>query len=230
MIPGLYKDSKLIITWEDLKAKNLIKEDDNVLYNLSKDIEGKLVFPEDFKIILYGVFKNTKISEVVLPQNTSGINSGAFLGSNLNNFTAPEKCITIHENAFKDCKNLEKIDLKNVFNIKSSAFEGSSIKDIELSKVTSFGKDVFKDCKNLQSITLPEVFFYLNDIFGPDTSKPIFYKGKREVLNEMLIAQDNNLTVPYNFICKDDTLEKLVENGCSYKEINNILKKDFLER
>ena len=76
---------------------------------------------------------------------------------------------TIHENAFKDCKSLEVINLPNTTTtIKNNAFYNcTSLKSIVIpDSVTSIGKNVLFNCKSLESITIPTVCSFLGYWFG----------------------------------------------------------------
>lgn len=58
----------------------------------------------------------------------------------------------IPENAFKGCSRFYDIDLKQVSEIGTSAFEGTSIKDVNLSRCSKLGNSAFKDCKELKRV------------------------------------------------------------------------------
>ena len=91
--------------------------------------------------------------------------------------TVDNGCVKIPNYAFKDCTNLSIVSLPNTIttigqyafdgctsvavNIASSvtsigdyAFNGTSIRNVDLSNISSLGSNAFKDCTNLKSLTV----------------------------------------------------------------------------
>lgn len=83
------------------------------------------------------MWRNSKLTRIVLPTTTATIGSTAFMGSALTSMCVPEGVSSIGGASFADCPDLASID-------------------IALS-VTSIGFECFKNCKELTYIRLPEI-------------------------------------------------------------------------
>ena len=105
---------------------------------------------------------------------------------------------TIEDNAFKDCKNLNRATLNNVSCIGNNAFEGCErLEKITITKIDEMGENVFDGCNNLSTFyvydkedaikiydNLPEcVKNRLGSKMGDEERVDICINGREERLN-----------------------------------------------
>lgn len=101
-----------------------------------------------------------KAGNVTVPVDIEGhkvvsIAEGAFDGKRLVTVTV-EGDIVIGDYAFKDCKQLESVDMPYVTSIGNGIFEGcSSLTSVNVERITYIGQSAFSDCKALEEIKLP---------------------------------------------------------------------------
>lgn len=113
-------------------------------------------------------FDCESLEEITLPDDFSSIiYSDSFNGCiNLKSVVLPESVEKIEKYAFKNCRSLEHLVIKNVQVIENNAFTGcSAIKsagplgsgcDLEFSWTDSLPENAFRDFSNLTKVTLPE--------------------------------------------------------------------------
>ncbi len=102
----------------------------------------KVQLPAGLTVIPDNAFENcSSLTAINFPDTLVQIRADAFGGTALTEFTAPDSLESIWHYAFKDCKNLGKVDLKNV---------------------RSLNEGVFQNCTALQSIKLPDTLTDLN--------------------------------------------------------------------
>ena len=85
--------------------------------------------PEKVRLVERSAFSNTGISAMNWPKNATSIPDGAFVYTNLKEFTVPEGVTEINLQAFYGCTDLIKISIPR--------------------SVTYIGSDVFANCRNL---------------------------------------------------------------------------------
>lgn len=128
------------------------------------------------------VFKNTEMTEVILPNSVKSIGIGAFEGCKKLRSIYAINAEYVGDRAFYDCENLRNLffdsikqigsyafynagskeylvygrtfnfDLTNLTNISEGAFMRSSISNVELNNISSIGKNAFSECNALVSI------------------------------------------------------------------------------
>lgn len=84
---------------------------------------------------------------------------GSFDETNLSAVYMPNSVVTINNEAFDYCKQLEKVVLsENIYSIGKSAFRGCSVlEEIDLpDSVSSIGENAFMSCTSLKEIVIPE--------------------------------------------------------------------------
>ena len=93
--------------------------------------------------------KNKSVLDVVIPVGVEAIGEGVFEGSNIFSVTLPEGLLQIGSRAFKNCKNLAKINMPNTLTlIGDEAFAGCEILDITLPRnLFRVGKNVILDTR-----------------------------------------------------------------------------------
>jgi hypothetical protein len=77
----------------------------------------------------------------------------------------PERTKTLGARMFKECHNLERVDLKNTVTIGEYCFENcTSLKAITLSgDIKELGKYAFQNCTNLQKLIIDKTIGYIGD-------------------------------------------------------------------
>lgn len=114
---------------------------------------------DKFDTIGAEVFKeNAGIEYVILPDDVTAIQAGAFLGcTKLRGIKLPVSLAAIEAETFKGCTNMTQLSIpKGVQSIGSDAFNGDVslfmvyIKDSTYSKMTSIGSSAFKGCRRLE--------------------------------------------------------------------------------
>ncbi len=119
----------------------------------------QVTFGPEVQVIPPNIAKESKISEVVIPNSVTTIGSSAFANCQfLENAMLGNSVTSIGSSAFSNCELLESIVILDaVTSIGSSAFGGcSSLTHVTLgNSVTTIGKSAFANCYNLRSIDIP---------------------------------------------------------------------------
>ncbi len=109
--PGLYKDEKLIASWNELlKDKSIIVMEAD-LYSCRTSESGILVLPNGIVTIDDVAFENANFSEVILPEVLRDIGFGAFQNSKIERIIIPKGVYNIRQDTFLSCKNLKEADI-----------------------------------------------------------------------------------------------------------------------
>ena len=108
----------------------------------------------------HNLYLNNKlVTDLVIPDNVTSINEGAFSGcSSLKSATIPDGVTKIDIGMFSDCNNMTSITIPDsVTSINDYAFSGcNSLINITLpDSITSIGRNAFSDCSGLKSINIP---------------------------------------------------------------------------
>ena len=165
-------------------------------------------------------------------------------------YTVPDLVETLVERAFKDVYSLEEINLPKKLNyIENSCFyECKNLKSIILPDDIPILHDLtFKGCRNLEEIILPKnlkhicdfVFadcYNLKKITIPNSVKRIspnalMINGIKEIRISKKWAEENNFFVKmYDSLIKiEKSLDDVINEGKSFKEINNIYKDELIK-
>lgn len=140
----------------------------------------KIVLQEGTKLVLYGAFKGSPLSEFIIPDSVIEIGTRAFYGctalkhinlpnglefigeeafaeSSIEEISIPDSVTRIYEKTFSFCSSLNEISLsKNITKIDEGAFECCKIKNINLPEgLLEIGKKAFDFCEELESINIP---------------------------------------------------------------------------
>ena len=104
--------------------------------------------------IPYGYFKNSKIKEIVIPNNITSIGACAFSGcTSLTSVTIPDSVTLIGDYAFYGCTG----DLTVNSYIPGYVFGHSKFTKVTIGEgVTSIGNNAFDGCTSLTSVTIPD--------------------------------------------------------------------------
>ena len=184
--------------------------------------------------IEYGAFYGTDVSAVILSDNITEIDIGAFAYcSNLISVTIPDSVTVIGDRAFSDCSGLTDITIPGsvteigqgafascsgltkvtisygVIRIGASAFfDCDHLTDIQISdSVTTLGTGVFDDCSSLESITIPHSVTNIegNPFMRCDALTSIVVAEE----NPMYFSRGNCLISKYGFViagCKSSVI------------------------
>ena len=279
MKAGLYRDERLIVSWNDL----CYIEDIFDKYSYTHDLMGEvlenggslptdvLVLPENIKSIPSDVFTNieldaviiqngtteicreaffeAKIKHVILPNTLKYIDDSAFWSSFIEEIDIPDNIKLISKNCFAECLNLKKVKLpKDLEIIAYSAFRNcGKLEEINIPKsVYRIGGCAFEGCKELKEIILPEnldrleecAFCNCNikkfvipkkvkflDAFIDKDEKDIkIFMNKEMIKNLKDIASDDFIDLNSCYIINEKSLDDLLDEGKSFKQINEIYK------
>ncbi len=169
--------------WEQIPVP--VKNEDIYLRNVfaqASIVQGELVIPEGTKKIdAYAFFGNEILTSVIFPDSLQEIGEFAFYGcSQLRNVQFPkeklvlhkgcfEKCValktvniileSVPQRAFAWCKNLENVQMDEVWRIEKEAFQGCVVSQVVLDNVSYIGKSAFAMCDELQTITIKQNAF-----------------------------------------------------------------------
>ncbi len=170
-------------------------------YSLIEKI-GQFAFKNCYNLKQFKL-ENTKIKNVEFSsfENCYG----------LNEIVMPNETVKIEDNAFKNCKNLESISLKNVKEIGNNAFYNlEKIRSIAFPEsLEEIGSKAFSDCKNLLTVSLPnklkaigsEAFYNCDKLEDFQIPESIEYLGER-------------------FVSKNNTIKKLYLKNISILRSN----------
>lgn len=138
-----------------------------------------------------GVFENTEVESVVIPETVIKIGNRAFLNcTSLTtvDITKAANLKTIGSTAFKNCNKLEKFYAKDKLElIDAQAFDGcTSLKEVILpNTVTAIKKSTFRDCTALERINLSSSLVDIEDCAFQNCSslKTITIPSKVRMIN-----------------------------------------------
>lgn len=162
----------------------------------------KAIFEEGITCIPVSIFYSCiSLEEVVIPKGVTCVNANAFYGcKSLKSVTLPESITEIGTGAFQYCSNLEYINIPDgVEIIPLWAFDGASLKSINLENIKEVGEMAFTSCDFTEldipaSLTTigPEAFRFcdLLEEINVDETNPnyssedgvLFNKDKTEIL------------------------------------------------
>lgn len=97
-------------------------------------------------------FSDCSNLESQLPDTVEELRSHVFHGCDIASIRIPSEITDIVPRSFESENKLNDVDLNNVIRISASAFYSSSIKNIDLSKVTYIGANAFRDCHDIVAI------------------------------------------------------------------------------
>lgn len=189
---AIYLKSKFVFDGEE--KDGLILE-----YYLPSKAQGKITLKSNVGAIGTYAFYGCNALEEVVAGNIEYVDYQAFCNSSIKKFSAKGE-YRIEDAAFRNCKNLETIDLENVSYIGVGAFENcTSLKEVVLpesisqinelafantgiTELTVSGSNcfiyesAFKNCENLETVRLEDGVYYVgaNVFLGCDDLKTIY--------------------------------------------------------
>ena len=157
--------------------------------------------PKSLKYIGFEAFKDSGLVEIIFNDDV-GIGSGAFIRTNIAEITLPKKLEILNSDIFNDCAFLKKVNFNENLKHINSPFCGSfpNLKELFLPENIEITDENF-----LEELKNPETVVYLPNNIDKEIREKLF---KRKDITFKILS-----------------LEKLIENGQSFKEINKIFKK-----
>ena len=186
-----------------------------------------IILPISLEIIGYASFADCKaLEEIIIPEKIKAIPKSCFANClNLKEIELPKNLEIIDFGALSNCYSLEKINIpKNVFRIGANAFKGCEklekiILPESLERLEIFA---FNGC-NINTFTIPKNIMFLDDFVNDKNIDVVMYK--KTIENLKCIATDNFLeSKNKNIINKEITLDELLDEGKSFREIATIYK------
>lgn len=176
--------------------------------------------PNTLKILGWGVFHNSKITEITLPDSIKEIYGDIFSYSSLNSVRFGKNTTLIGVRAFKNCKNLKSVTIpENVKDIDQRAFENcKGLENVKILSDNVFIKySAFKNCTNLKSVTINGVKEIDGDVFANCK------KLSKIIINNKKKAPKIS---PFNsFVKAKKGIKFIVKN----KKIAKVLKKQLIK-
>lgn len=170
-------------------------------------------------------FANSTLENIVLPSNTARIGANIFMNcNNLKYVKLNENLRTISPYAFLNCTELKKIEIpEGIKTICGSAFENcSSLEEVILpSSLVEIGDNTFRGCSKLKNITLPKSINKIGYRAFDDCSIENIYTDKETLIKLPFLLEAYEEKVKLRKL----TLDELLDEGKSLKEISNIIKK-----
>ncbi|MDB2177346.1 leucine-rich repeat domain-containing protein [Blautia wexlerae] len=136
--------------------------------------------PEKVRLVERSAFSNTGISAMNWPKNATSIPDGAFVYTNLKEFTVPEGVTEINLQAFYGCTDLIKISIPR--------------------SVTYIGSDVFANCRNLTIYgfrdSAAEAYAKANTIKFVSADYKVIFKDNGRTKKTEYVTEGQNATPP----------------------------------
>ena len=167
VIPSRVNNIDVIEIGDEVFANNLfikklvipesVKSLGNKMCYGAKNLE-EVVLPNNITVIPdYAFEKCSSLTNINIPTSLVQIRANAFSQTALKEFIAPESLKEIWLYAFKDAKELTKVELKNVTEIGDMVFENcEKLESIVIPEtLEEIGASVFGGCSSIQDIDLP---------------------------------------------------------------------------
>lgn len=136
--------------------------------------------PEKVRLVERSAFSNTGISAMNWPKNATSIPDGAFVYTNLKEFTVPEGVTEVNLQAFYGCTDLIKISIPR--------------------SVTYIGSDVFANCRNLTIYgfrdSAAEAYAKANTIKFVSADYKVIFKENGRTKKTEYVTEGQNATPP----------------------------------
>ena len=174
-------------------------------------------FPDNISVIPDCTFeKCTLLEKINIPQSLVQIRNDAFAESGIKEFIAPDSFKEIWGYAFKDCKNLEKVDLNKTTSIGDMSFENcTKLSSIVLpNTLVELGTYVFSGCTLLNNIKMPSNPIEITNTFIYGSG---YYNDAKNWENGILYV-DNYLITTNNDLLNQESIN--VKEGTIVIAIN----------
>lgn len=206
-------ENALYKTWhyelEDFDGSEFVEEGKAIEFYFPSKVNKVVNIPDDVTAINdYAFYYCDNLEQVNAPVVDS-VGAKAFSGTDIRVFKADE-CVYFGESSFRNCKNLEEINLEDAYYIATAAFENcTSLKNVKLSsdigvidgaafantgieEIEIYGYDlwlgeaVLKNCKNLRKVTLGDGIYWVSmDTFlGCEKLETVYLSKTIKVIEE----------------------------------------------
>ena len=214
-------------TCENLIAINLPENVKKICESAFEDCFSLevVIIPSVEEISSSAFYNCESLESIILPNNLEYIEDLTFgCCTNLKNIIVPDSVKHIGEYAFKNCESLERINLPNSIERldKYSFCSCTNLKEIVIpDSVTIIENGIFTLCNNLQEVTIKAKCKLPSDMFSGC-----------KYLEKIKITQES-YNLSHDFvkkykdeieIIKSKTLDELLDDGKSLREISQILK------
>ena len=198
---------------------------------------GKMIIPNNVTEIGCGAFRETKITEVILPDSLKLIENNAFYKcENLEHIEFGNGIKEIEGySAFAECKNLKHLTLpKQMRRIRNGVFSYSGLESVQLNDGLEYlSSHVFYHCENLKTITIPSSLqvlgtanlTYVQDIHISEKIKPpvlfqVFYSA---------VNLDMHAKMPQIVkITQGEKVAYVAKKTCETEKANNLCMQDII--
>ena len=209
VIPSRVNDIDVIEIGDNVFANNIfikklvipesVKSLGNKMCYGAKNLE-EVVLPNNITVIPDYAFENcSSLTNINIPTSLVQIRANAFSQTALKEFIAPESLKEIWLYAFKDAKELTKVELKNVTEIGNMVFENcEKLESIVIPEtLEEIGASVLGGCSSLQDIDLPNKPLALdhNTFYGS-----AYYEDKSNWENGVLYVDNYLLAINSDFL------------------------------
>lgn len=187
-----------------------------------------------------GAFRECKeLKSVVIPHYVTIIGERAFSQSGLENIEIPETVVSIKEEAFSDCKNLESFTIEieygspaDYLNIGDGAFRGCSLKSVSIG-AEKIGQRVFEGCKSLEYAEIYGTELGVKTFAGCENLKGVGLQDTIKCIKDRVFANCSKLKYIKVFHLPTTYEEMEAEaraEDCDDYEIRDEIKKREKER
>ena len=179
------------IFFANSKLTELTVDPDNTAF---KSVDN-VVFTKDGKELVYCI--ESKAGEYEIPEGVTTIRYCAFYNSDLSNIIIPDTVTNIESRAFYNCMDLTDINLPTGI---SSIGENTFSYCNKLTKiaipagVTTIGEYAFRACRGINSISLPESITTIgaNAFYSCSGLTGVYYTGTEKQWNDIVINSSGN--------------------------------------
>ncbi len=203
------------------KLENIEIGKDNKKYC---SIDGVIFNKDMTTLVYYPPAKKDTFYEI--PNTVTRIEDGAFgENKNLEKITMNDNVLEIGKMAFNGCRKLKEIELSNSVKIlEQTTFACcENLKSVKLPKNLEILENfVFNNCKNLEEITIPETVKQISNNIFNNCDK----LTKIKVTNKWIKNHPDFEEFFNEKIERPKTIEQLIDEGKTLKEINRILKEE----
>ena len=129
--------------------------------------------PDNCTYIGMSAFEDTSIKSIDIPDSVNAIDFLAFSNTRLKSITLPDKVRILENAVFFGCKELEEVDLGNVF---------------------IMGQDIFEGCEKLSKIIIPNTIEILDssNFNGCTNLKEIVFLGTKDQFSKIIVGYPDN--------------------------------------
>ena len=186
-----------------------------------------VILPNTLQYIDYSAFWSSFIEEIDIPDIIKSIPKDCFVEClNLKKVKLPKDLEIIAYSAFRNCEKLEEINIpKSVYRIAGCAFEGcKGLKEIILPEnLERLEECAFCNC-NIKKFTIPKKVKFLDAFIDKDKKDIKIFMNKEMIKDLEDIASDDFIDLNSCYIINMKSLDDLLDEGKSFKQINEIYK------